>query len=604
MIEDIYRIGLCIPSDSSGEIDEDLKPDSAAKLDNAIIIDIAANRDVYKFNDINIMECSENNSLKFLLKKKSSNGPNYGPTAIITNKKDFNKTYQGKIITWFKGFKSNTPFELNKEDTNALTGIYDILKADEAVILERYGKIDLNSKSTNLLTVSINGMLPFENGLIRKCYTMLVRERQQNKHIGTCCMCTEKNVPLLQKCEVFKFYTLDKPGFISGGFDEDMAYRNYPVCLDCEVALKNGKEYVKNNLQFSFCGINYYLIPSTTTGLSTLDEILIIFEKMNKAFSFKREHFADYKVSVEDIWFYLKEESDIFSVRVIFMKQEQSAERILGDTREIFPSRFKELYDAREQVNQVFASVIKNTGEFNFWFMRIFLLKTDAMMKNPDLDALFLSIVRAVLVRESVEMRVLLPYFMRPIRQLFQDNDRQYDWYKLTLKALMVIRFLIEVGCLNMKEGVKLDSNLPELLGKYNPGLGNDIGCALFLTGAVVKKVMNIQLREIKSSPFKERLHGLKMRKENVQGIITGAMQKMMEYKRYSNVSKAIFENIYGLILKTPEVWDLTVDEINFYISAGMVLQKEVYEAFGEKNATDNDLDDNEESDILEMKEE
>ena len=584
MIEDIYRIGLSIPKNHSDEIDEDLKPDSVAKLDYVIIINITNDGAGYSFSDIKVAECSGSNSTKFLLKKKAPNGPNYGPTAIITDKKDFNKTYQGKIIGWFKNLMSNTSIGLKVEEAKILTGIYNALKTGENDIIEKYQKIDLDSRSSYLLTVSINGMLPLEDSLIWSCYSLLIRERQQGSHTGTCCLCNKKNVSLLQKCEVFKFYTLDKPGFISGGFDEDRAYRNYPVCLECEIALKSGKDYIKNNLQFSFCGISYYLIPSTTTGVDTLDEILVVFKNMNKEFSFRKEQSADYKISVEDIEYYLKEVSDIFSMRVVFIKQEQSAERILGDTREIFPSRFKELYDARKHVNQDFSSVVKNTGEFNFGFIRTFLMKTDSKMRNPDLDALFLSTAKAVLMKEPVEMRVLLPYFMRPIRQFFLDEEKQYDWYAATLKACMVIGFLVEAGCLNEKGGVMMDCNFPEPLKKYDVGLKNELEHALFLTGAVIKKVMNIQRKEINNTPFKDRLYGLKMRKENVQGIITGAMQKMMEYKKYSNVSKAIFENIYDLLLKTPSEWDLTVDEINFYISAGMTLQKEIYIAFGEKD--------------------
>lgn len=50
----------------------------------------------------------------------------------------------------------------------------------------------------------------------------------------------------------------------------------------------------------------------------------------------------------------------------------------------------------------------------------------------------------------------------------------------------------------------------------------------------------------------------------------------------YSKASNQIVETIIQLILKTPENWQLSIDEINFYIVAGMTMMKEIYAACGE----------------------
>jgi CRISPR-associated protein TM1802 (cas_TM1802). len=43
------------------------------------------------------------------------------------------------------------------------------------------------------------------------------------------------------KVDTYAFYTIDKIGYIVGGFDEKKSWRNYPVCPDCRLKLEEGK---------------------------------------------------------------------------------------------------------------------------------------------------------------------------------------------------------------------------------------------------------------------------------------------------------------------------------------------------------------------------
>lgn len=172
---------------------------------------------------------------------------------------------------------------------------------------------------------------------------------------------------------------------------------------------------------------------------------------------------------------------------------------------------------------------------------------------------------------------------MRVLRQDFENDENQLSFKYNTVKAWISLQFLTEVGCIIIKEGgIPMNEQFKGLYEKYGAGLDSGLKCALFLLGAVVKKVMNIQYKELKSTPFKNRLKGLKMRSGDVRGIISEATQKMMEYDSYSKASRTLIEEIFGLMLKTDPKWSMTVDEINFYISAGMSLYKEIYEACGE----------------------
>ena len=129
-------------------------------------------------------------------------------------------------------------------------------------------------------------------------------------------------------------------------------------------------------------------------------------------------------------------------------------------------------------------------------------------------------------------------------------------------------------------------SNFDNIFEKYQCGLDTNVKKALVLTGALVQKVLNIQLHEINSTPFTKNLKSLQLREEEVKGLVAQAVNKMIEYGYYSEKSKEIVEEISKLIFKSNDKWKLSVDEINFYIVAGMALQKEIY---GKEEETENE---------------
>lgn len=79
--------------------------------------------------------------------------------------------------------------------------------------------------------------------------------------------------------DTYKFYTIDKPGYIAGGFNEKESWKNYPVCAECRLALEEGKRYLENELTFRFYGLEYQLIPNFIIGKEFVrKEVREIFE--------------------------------------------------------------------------------------------------------------------------------------------------------------------------------------------------------------------------------------------------------------------------------------------------------------------------------------
>lgn len=578
MIYDIYRVGKAV-GDHDEETDPLLMPDMPKGITHVIWINVKLEGMVASYDGIEVLEYSDSIPQYSLLRKASSNGTNYGPSAQLT---EIEKTLLKKIIPWFQEAAGALEQE---EDQKALSAIYDALVGSQQIMIQEIKEKAPKTKNINyMISVKINGTAPYKVPMIYRYYGKKIKKKiiGDEAYTGTCCLCGRKNTSLVPKLDVFKFYTFDKPGFISGGFKEEDAWRNCPVCTDCEPVLREGKKYVLNNLQFKFVGIDYYLIPSSTCGELRLERLLYRLEDItNKSFSFKEAAENEFQTLSGDIFEDLAKEEDINSYRILFFRKDNSAERILLDLKDIFPSRFTVLYAAKHKMEHIYEEL---TGEkFTYRYYRNYLSKSDPNSRVYDLDANFLALTQAIFKKENVKLETLMPFYMNNIRRAFLNEEY---FCHTTLRAWIGIHYLQEIGCMDGGKGEgRMDAKLEEILKPYDLGLNNDIKKALVLTGALAQKVMNIQARELAgSTPFFNRLKGLKMRSSDVEGLIKEAIGKMMDYSSYSKASKTIVEAIYELILSTPaDNWGLTTDELNFYVAGGMTFSKKIYESLKEE---------------------
>jgi CRISPR-associated protein Csh1 len=95
-------------------------------------------------------------------------------------------------------------------------------------------------------------------------------------------MCHQTDIETYGFASPFSFYTIDKPGYISGGFQKSMIPYNYPVCRMCSIWLLLGKKYLDEHLTFNAFGKSLYIIPKTK-NTSSLSRVLNNLKKLNHA---------------------------------------------------------------------------------------------------------------------------------------------------------------------------------------------------------------------------------------------------------------------------------------------------------------------------------
>ena len=581
MLEDIYKIGLIAKKYQEQVMDIRVIPDIIINMDKVYSINFKHEEEKVIFKKIEIHEFAEERQYQYLYREKASKGMNFGPTAPISKVEN---AINNKIITWLKNVKN--------DDTRMML---EELNKNKEEIIKRIKQM-ISTKEANLLTIKLDDKFPYDVPWMFENYQKFVIDKVFGKkqNNGTCYVCQRKDKLMVPEYGVYKFYTNDKPGAIAGGFSEKNAWRNCPVCIECQPIINLGRQYIEKNLRFSYYGLKYlYIIPSNIGQDESLEDIISIFANTNKRYLINEASKRNFEADNEQILYALRNVNNINSFRLILIKREQSAERILLDIKDIYPSRFKEMYEAKSIIDEIYKELLvkPNNNEiehikFNFSFFREFLKKSDDKNADNDLNKIFLSLTESIFQKNRIKLEIILPHIMRKLRKTWSTKDYEDDAYILTLKAMAGIQYLLLVNCLERKEEEIMLSNFDNVFEKYQCGLDTNVKKALVLTGALVQQVLNIQLHEIKSTPFIKNLKSLQLREEEVKGLVAQAVNKMIEYGYYSEKSKEIVEEISKLIFKSNDKWKLSVDEINFYIVAGMALQKEIY---GKEEETENE---------------
>jgi CRISPR-associated protein Csh1 len=392
----------------------------------------------------------------------------------------------------------------------------------------------------------------------------------------------------------YNFYTVDKPGMVAGGFDQSKAWKDYPVCKNCALVLENGKKYLDESAQFKFYGFSYYVIPKPV--LSTL--ISEIYEKMAE---YHKEGFT-LKISgkyrnlldetQEEILECLSEGENSFLVNILIFERSNNEFKILSYIEDIFPSRLRQLFVAKDSVDEhniihscevtIFQdgkAVKKPNLDFSFNNFRYFFNKQEKK------DAYFLDIVQRIFTGRGVSY----PFLMWAISTKIRDQFNQgYMTKEACMRGLSALIYLNKLGLLiDYSEGNSMNREpssvfysvapreaatiAEQIFTEFTPFFNQEAKKAIFLEGVLAQLLLDIQYRERdKATPFRVKLQGLKLDQRTIQKLLPMIQNKLEEYGKnyYRDLERLISE----YMLAAGDKWNLSKDEISYYFVLGMNL--------------------------------
>ncbi|AKB33711.1 CRISPR-associated protein, Csh1 family [Methanosarcina siciliae HI350] len=576
-------------------------PASNETYKHVFCIKFASDQNNFEFKGIDHQEYSKEKIVKYLYKRGSSNGPDITPTARVT---EIKKTFSNKIIGWFsKPLKEAKPI-LKSEEIQFLERLGSCIKVNEDIILsELERKVNsIDAKEHSILTLIIEekasikyvGDLEIfckvlENNGASKFYSKYnITSKNSNKVCSVC----KTNTEVYGFVTPYEFYTVDKRGFVSGGFDQSKAWRNNPVCLQCALKITAGKEYIEKYMSFGFYGFKFLLIPKLLNNRAS-EDLFDIFENFkDKNFSFNKVYKNFLEVNENDILEILSEEDDYLNFNFQFYEKSNSAYRILLYIEDVLPSRLRELFKAKETVDKrkIFSNYFSNDTEvksiqFTLGNVRWFFPNT---LDDPDLNKYFLEITNGIFTRTSINYNFLLKYIMQRIRKDFRnENSTRYSLFL----GFQMLDFLTQLNLLeNYRGGKHVNSkNLSSLLGdvvskeesdyekranaifsEFENFFNTDAKKAIFLEGALVQYLLNIQKFQRGSAPFRTKLRGLNLDERYIKKIYPVILNKLEEYD--SNFYKGLETLIAKYMIQSGNDWKMSNDEISFYFVLGMNL--------------------------------
>lgn len=576
-------------------------PASNETYKHVFCIKLVSCQNIFEFKEIEHQEYSKEKIVKYLYKRGSSNGPDITPTARVTELK---KTFSNKIIGWFsKPLKEAKPI-LDNEEVQFLELLGKCIKENEdKILLDLEPKLNsIDAKENSILTLIIE-----ENDFIRyvgdfEVFRKILKNNGASKFYSKYGIISKADNKICSICKThrevygfvtpYEFYTVDKRGFVSGGFDQSKAWRNNPVCLECALKITAGREYIEKYMSFGFYGFNFLIIPKLLNN-STNEDLFDTFEKFNeKKFTFNKEYKRFLTANENDILEILSEEDDYLNFNFQFYEKSNSAYRILLYIEDILPSRLRDLFKSKEIVDKrkIFSNYYSNDTEvksiqFTLGNVRWFFPNT---LDDPDLNKYFLEITNGIFTGTSIDYDFLLKYIMRRIRKDFRnENPIRYSLF-LGFQMLDFLSNLCLLG--NYTGGNCVNStNLSTLLGDMAPKENNgyeeranvvfsefehffntDAKKAIFLEGTLVQYLLNIQKFQRGSAPFRTKLRGLNLDERYIKRLFPEIINKLEEYD--ANYYKELESLISKYMIQSGNNWKMSNDEISFYFVLGMNL--------------------------------
>ena len=416
---------------------------SQKNIEGKILI-INLNKDNTSFKEITIEDFDISKIEKYLYKEGASKGNNPAPIAQIT---EVEKTFNKKLRNWLCNCENILGLEEN--DLHFVRKINQTLDTNRVKIIdalvEKLNTLNVPKKVKKFVTIRLDDGNKFlgDYEVFRKAVEFF--ENQKTKKASAdeniCSVCGKKREKVSGKAGIFKFYTIDKPGFIAGGFKESQAWKNFPICATCIDMLRKGKSFIESRLTFKFYGLNYIVIPRILTDdVDTLEEIVNIFSDTSQVISLKNRVKKRITQDENEILEYLASKKDVLTLNFLFLQKQQSAERILLLIEDVLPSRIKTIFEAKEFVDGVF------NEDFNFGRIRTFFSKSDADKKTYDLDKCFLEIVDAVFKGQKLNFTFLSKFFIQTIRKEFVNDA----YYLPRIKdAMMCMSFFEKLGLID-----------------------------------------------------------------------------------------------------------------------------------------------------------
>ncbi|WP_338876715.1 TIGR02556 family CRISPR-associated protein [Spirosoma sp. SC4-14] len=554
------------------------------------------------FEGVDVEKVSETTYPKYLYRGGSPRG---GDITFTTKAGDLSKKLNTLLTVQLKNAIALCRVENYQDDLNLLLALQHRLSIDYASVLAAlqgaYNQMDKKRQQSSGLTIC------FESDDVRRYLADFPIFQKQILLSGTsgksekygvtsqgsnqlCSVCLKQKPLLHGFASPFKYATVDKPGMVSGFFNQRNNWKNYPICSDCSLDFEYGQKYIAQKLKKYFYGSSYYAIPKTvlSSDKGGLEKAL----KLITNLEFQLAEASKEKRVEDRIMQEIGKEANYFTLNLLFFEENPTTKaiKIRLLLEEIVPSRFRILFSTVPDIINK-ESIYKNSYRiknepqnltFSFGLLKQFY--------EDD----FYGIVNDVFVGRSINRQTLYNRFMAVIRANYnkaQTSDGYVEPVGLTvLKAHFVLNYLAHLKLITTNQFITMlpeedisekpedkygrafdETKFRQFVADNTNFLDDDYKVGIFAVGVLVRLLLNIQQRELGNTPFEKKLKGYNLNPETLKTIYLETMAKLAQYrdygKRYDSLSQIISEYF---TLNSHRLPAISNNELSFYFVAGI----------------------------------
>lgn len=336
------------------------------------------------------------------------------------------------------------------------------------------------------------------------------------------------------------------------------------------------------NLNF-YGKYRYYLIPKFMNLVEEnyYDSIFDLFEVYAKDPSFSKEKrgwIGDLTYTEDRILQLISEQKNFLTLNLVFYDKPNPKElKILLNIGDVLPSYLNKLFETKKRVDNI---EIFYNNQINFNFEILYNIFVRSMEKDKS-KKFYIDTIGRIFTGKKINYNLILFFLVKRIRKNFSNNINTKD---MTLKGFMLLLYLDALLILDKSNaGESMEKSLNQdvfeekneivhiankVFNQYGSFFNSDIKKAIFLEGVLTQKLLNIQYRDKKSTPFRNKLNGLKLDEKRIKTLLPQIQAKLEDYGK--NYYKEIEKLISKYFLKAGEKWNIDNNEISFYFVLGM----------------------------------
>jgi len=431
-----------------------------------------------------------------------------------------------------------------------------------------------------------------------------------------CSVCLQLKPEVMGFASPFKYATIDKPGFVSGYFKQARNWANYPICHSCALQMEMGKRYMYRRLKRLFYGRWFFMLPKTVmpSDDASLKKALKHIELMeqqvqkNKLLGRREDHMMRLLGGADNY----------FSMNLMFYEEHATTKAITIKLmlEEVLPSRFRLLFEtlpAQMAGHPLYRNALYNnktkTHSHLAWSFGHLVHFWDVAQDPKRTD--FYAITQKVFMGRPLAMTEVYSRFMERLRKNYTDglssNKYAEPNYIAVRKAHMVLRYLRALGIVPQPHTRNTQQNhhTPMEDTHNGPGqaqsqqkakpkakgfdmalftsfvannadfLDTNAKAGTFAFGVLVRLLLNIQQRELGSTPFSKKFKGYRLGYKDLERLYLEALDKLNQYMGFyayndlrEYVGAHFTANSHLLASADP-------NEVSFYFVAGIELGRQ-----------------------------